>query len=134
MAGRDLHYVGGMCCYENIAKRTKEGQQEEGSFDLQRVIREEADEPVESGFCIYPEERLGRSINSAGIMWEIIEKLFQIIRIVISKSGITRSGTFNLMWPNALLQFWEVRNSIILALKENVAYNPNYKPNPYSRA
>ena len=134
VAGRDLHYVCGMCCYEKIGKRTKEGQQEEGSFDLQRVIREEAGVPVKNGFCMYPEERLGRNINSACIMWEMIEELFQSIRIVMSKSGRARSGTFNLMWSSAQLQFWEVRISITLALKENETYNPNYKPNSYSRA
>ena len=134
VAGRDLHYVCGMCCYENVGKRKKQGDKEEGSFDLQRVIREEAGEPVENGFCMYPEERLGRNINSAGIMWEMIEELFQSIRMVMSKSGRARSGTFNLMWSKALLQFWEVRNSITLALKENEACNPNYKPNPDSRA
>ena len=48
VAGRDLHYVCGMCCYEKIGKSTKEGQQEEGSFDLQRVIREEAGVPVKN--------------------------------------------------------------------------------------
>ncbi len=113
---------------------TKEGQQEEGSFDLQRIIREKVGEPVENGFCVYPEERLGRNINSAVIMWKMIEEFFQSIRIVMSKSGRARSGTINLMWSSALLQFWEVRNSITLALNEIVAYNPNYKSNPYSRA
>ena len=46
VAGRDLHYVCSMCCYENIAKSTKKGKKEEGSFDLERLIREEEGEPV----------------------------------------------------------------------------------------
>ena len=110
VAGRDLHYVCGMCCYENIAKSTKKAKKEEGSFDLERLIREEVGEPVKNGFCMYAEERLGRNINSAGIMWEMIEEVFQGIRTVMSKSGRARSGSFNLMWSSALLSFWEVRD------------------------
>jgi hypothetical protein len=106
VAGRDLHYVCGMCCYENIAKSTKKGKKEEGSFDLERLIREEVGEPVKNGFCMYAEERLGRNINSAGIMWEMIEEVFQGIRtVMMSKSGRARSGIFNLMWSSALLRF-----------------------------
>jgi hypothetical protein len=60
VAGRDLHYVCGMCCFENVAKTTKNGNPVEGSFDLQRLIREEVGEPVKNGFCKYAEERLGR--------------------------------------------------------------------------
>jgi hypothetical protein len=99
-----------MCCYENIAKSTKKGKTEEGSFDLERLIREEVGEPVKNGFCMYAEERLGRNINSAGIMREMIEEVFQGIRTVMSKSGRARSGSFNLMWSSALLSFWEVRD------------------------
>ncbi len=119
VAGRDLHYVCGMCCFENVAKTTKNGKQVEGSFDLQRLIREEVGEPVKNGLCMYAEERLGRNINSAGIMWEMIEELFQGIRTVMSKSGRLRSGSFNLMCSSALLLFWEVRDCKILSLTHN---------------
>ena len=77
---------------------------------MQRLIREEPGEAGENGLCIYPEERLGRNINSASIMWETLEELFQGIRIVMSESGRECSGTFHLMWSSALLQFWEVKN------------------------
>ncbi len=93
---------------------------------MQRLNREEPGEAVENGLCMYPEERFGRNINSAGIMWEMIEELFQGIRIVMSESERARSGTLHLMWSSALLQFWEVKNSITLTLTEIVAYNPNY--------
>ena len=132
VAGRDLHYVCGMCCYENVGKRTKQGEQEEGSFDLQRVIREKAGETIENGFCMYPEERLGRNINSASIMWEMIEELYHSIRLIMSKSGRARSGSFNVMWSSALLQFWEVIVFVIsLASTVIVSYNPHYKFNSF---
>ena len=127
VAGRALHYVCGMCCDKIIAKSTKKGQQEEGSFDfLKRLIREEPDEPFENGFCMYPEERLGSNINSAGIMWEMIEEVFEGIRKVMSESGRARSGSINLMWSRSLLQFWEVSVFVIsLALTVIVYYNPH---------
>ena len=43
VAGRDLHFVCGMSCHETVAKITKTGKVKEGSFHLQRLIRE-ADE------------------------------------------------------------------------------------------
>ena len=68
---------------------------------------------------MYAEERLGRNINSAGIMWEMIEEVFQGIRtVMMSKSGRARSGSFRMMWSASLQQFWEVRvlNSINFTL------------------
>jgi hypothetical protein len=32
---------------------------------------------MKDGFCMYAEERLGKNINSAGMMWEMIEEVFQ---------------------------------------------------------
>jgi hypothetical protein len=67
VAGRHLHYVCGMCCHETVAKKTKTGKQQEGSFRLQRLMREEDGQQCEDGFCMYAEERLGKNINSAGL-------------------------------------------------------------------
>ncbi len=93
---------------------------------MKRLIREEPGEPFENGFCMYLEERLGSNINSAGIMWEMIEELFQGSRKVMSESGRARSGSFNLMWSRSLLQFWEVSVFVIsLALTVIVSYNPH---------
>ncbi len=41
VAGRHLHYVCGMCCHETVAKKTKTGKEQEGSFCFQRFMREE---------------------------------------------------------------------------------------------
>ena len=114
VAGRDLHYVCGMCCYENIAKSATKGQQEEGSFVLQRLNREEPDEPFENGFCMYSEEGLGSNINSAGIMWEMIEELFQGIRIAMSKSTF-RNFAFDVIQ----------RTAAILGVKKFYNFNVN---------
>ena len=134
VAGRDLHYVCGMCCFENVAKTTKNGNPVEGSFDLQRLIREEVGQPVKNGFCMYAEERLGMNINSGGIMWEMIEELFQGIRTVMSRSGRARSGSFNLMWSSALLSFWEVSDRKTVSLTHNVGPNSNTQSYPILRA
>ena len=109
VAGRDLHYVCGMCCQETIGTKTKDGKETGGSFELFRLIREEGGQQVKHGFCMYAEERLGRNINSAGMMWEMIEEVFQGIRTVMSDSGRARSGSFRLTWSSSLQQFWEVR-------------------------
>ena len=118
VAGRDYHYVCGMCCHEHVVKRKKSGEQTEGSFSLQRLIREERGIQVKNGFCMYPEERLGKNINSSAMMWEMIEEVFQGIRHVMSGSGRARSGSFRMMWSASLQQFWEVRvlNSINFTL------------------
>ena len=78
---------------------------------MQRLIREEVGQQCQDGFCMYAKERLGRNINSAGIMWEMIEALFQGIRTVMSESGRARSGSFKLLWSAAQQQFWEVRKA-----------------------
>ncbi len=57
---------------------------------------------------MYAEERLGHNINSAGIMWEMIEAVFQGIRTVMSESGRARSGSFRMTWSTSLQKFWEV--------------------------
>jgi hypothetical protein len=110
VAGRNLHFVCGMFCHETVAKRTKTGKEQEGSFCLQRLMREEGGVQRKDGFCMYAEERLGKNINSAGIMWEAIEELFHGIRSVMSGSGRARSGSFKLTWTSAQQQFWEVKS------------------------
>jgi hypothetical protein len=71
VAGRNFHYVCGMFCHETVSKRTKTGKEQEGSFRLQRLMREDGGLQRKDGFCMYAEERLGKNINSAGIMWEV---------------------------------------------------------------
>ena len=63
---------------------------------------------MKDGFCMYAEERLGKNINSAGMMWEMIEEVFQGIRKVMSESGRARSGSFTMTWCTSLQKFWEV--------------------------
>ena len=108
VAGRAFHYVCGMCCHETVGRTTKTGKETEGSFRLERLIREENGHQVKHGFCMYAEERLGKNINSGGIMWEMIEELFHGIRSVMSRSGRARSGSFSLTWSSSLQLFWEV--------------------------
>jgi len=112
VAGRQLHYVCGMCCHETIGKKGKKGKETEGSFELQRLIREEGGRQVKYGFCMYAEERLGHKINSQGMLWEVMEEVFVGIRTVMSGSGRARSGSFRMTWSAAMQQFWEVRINI----------------------
>jgi hypothetical protein len=60
VVGRDLHFACGMSCHETVAKKTKTGKVKEGSFYLQRLIREEGGQQMKDGFCMYAEERLVR--------------------------------------------------------------------------
>jgi hypothetical protein len=108
VAGRQLHYVCGMCCHETIGKKGKNGKETEGSFDLRPLIREEYGRQVKDGFCMYAEERLGHNINSQGMMWELVEEIFVGIRTQMSASGRARSGSFRMMWSTSMQQFWEV--------------------------
>ena len=111
VAGRNLHFVCGMCCHEILEKKTKKGKVTEGSFELRRLIREEGGKQVKDGFCMYAEERLGKNINSAGMMWEMVEEVFVGIRTVMSGSGRARSGSFRMTWSSSLQLFWEVNIS-----------------------
>jgi hypothetical protein len=113
VAGRQFHYVCGMCCHETIGKKGKNGKETEGSFDLRRLIREVNGLEVKDGFCMYAEERLGHNINSQGMMWELIEEVFVGIRTVMSASGRARSGSFRMSWSTAMQQLWEVLISSI---------------------
>ncbi len=57
---------------------------------------------------MYPEEVLGAGIQSATIMWERVEALFEGIREVMVKSGNARSGSFLMPWTSACMDFFEV--------------------------
>jgi hypothetical protein len=109
VAGRDMHYVCGMCAHENIEKQTRENtKQEPWGFVLRKTIREEGGVQVKDGFCMYPEERLGMQLNSASMMWERVEALFQGVRSVMRDNGRARSGSFTMEWSVALHEFWKV--------------------------
>jgi hypothetical protein len=109
VAGRDLHYVCGMCAHENIEKQTKEeNKQVPWGFVLTKTVREEDGVEVKHGFCMYPEERLGMHLNSASMMWERVEMLFQGVRSVMRDNGRARSGSFTMEWSASLHEFWKV--------------------------
>jgi sucrose-6-phosphate hydrolase SacC (GH32 family) len=96
VAGRDLHYVCGMCAHEKIEKRSDEkSKQEPWGFLIKKVIREEDGVQVQDGFCMYPEERSGMELNSPSMMWEHIEDVFKNIRECMSSARQgTSSATF----------------------------------------
>jgi len=109
VAGRDLHYVCGMCAHENIEKQTKEeNKQVPWGFVLTKTVREEDGVEVKHGFCMYPEERLGMHLNSASMMWERVEMLFEGVRSVMRDNGRARSGSFTMEWSASLHEFWKV--------------------------
>lgn len=109
VAGRDLHYVCGMCAHENIEKQSNEkSKQEPWGFVLTKTVREEDGVEVKHGFCMYPEERLGMHLNSASMMWERVEMLFQGVRNVMRDNGRARSGSFTMEWSASLHEFWKV--------------------------
>ena len=89
VAGRDFHFVCGVSSTEYV-----------DHFGFKKIPREK--------FCMYPEEVLGGGIQSATIMWERVEGLFQGIREVMVKSGNARSGSFSMPWTSACMDFFEV--------------------------
>ena len=108
VAGRDLHYVCGMCAHEKIDTKDKELAEVPWGFVCKKLLREEDGVQVNDGFCMYPEERLGMNLNSASMMWETVETLFEGVRRVMRENGRARSGSFSMVWSCALQQFWEV--------------------------
>jgi hypothetical protein len=92
VAGRQLHFVCGVSAVENVAK---------GSFTFKKIRR--------STFYMYPEDALGGGIQSASIMWERVENLFQGIRDLMKTHGNARSGSFSIQWTAACMSFIEVR-------------------------
>ncbi len=94
VAGRQLHFVCGVVAVENVTK---------GSLTFTKIRR--------STFYMYPEDALGGGVQSASIMWERIEILFQGIRDLIKTHGNARSGSFSISipWTAACMSFIEVR-------------------------
>jgi len=93
VAGRENHYVCGVIAtYDNLTH----------NFTLGRLPR--------SGFCMYPEERLGMELNSASIMWSQIDDIFHNIRVCMSsgRQG-TSSGTISMPLLCTVYEFWQVR-------------------------
>ena len=58
---------------------------------------------------MYPEDALGGGAQSASIMWERVENLFQGIRDLMKTHGNARSGSFSIQWTAACMSFIEVR-------------------------
>lgn len=92
VAGRQLHFVCGVSAVENVTK---------GSFTFKKIRR--------STFYMYPEDALGGGVQSASIMWERVENLFQGIRDLMKTHGNARSGSFSIPWTAACMSFIEVR-------------------------
>jgi hypothetical protein len=88
VSGRDLHFVCGVSAYEGVE-----------SFVLKPILR--------SDFVMYPEDVLGAQVQSASIMWERVEGLFQSVRELMTRSGNARSGSFSMIiWTSALMIFF----------------------------
>ena len=99
VAGRDLHFVCGVACCEDV---------EEGKFILKKIKRE--------NFHMYPEDVLGVQVQSASIMWERVESLFQSIRELMTDSGNARSGSFSVAWSWSHFNLFEVTQLWYLCL------------------
>jgi hypothetical protein len=54
------------------------------------------------------------SLNSASMMWENVEAVFEGIRGVMRANGRARSGSFAMVWSAALQQFLEVIATCII--------------------
>jgi hypothetical protein len=83
VVGRKQHYVCGVKAVEDTVNNT---------YTFSILPR--------TGFCMYPEERLGMEINSASMMWEHVEDIFKRIRVCMS-SG--RQGTSSASFSMPLL-------------------------------
>jgi hypothetical protein len=92
VVGRKQHYVCGVKAVEDTVNNT---------FTFSRLPR--------TGFCMYPEERLGMELNSASMMWEHVEDIFKRIRGCISsgRQG-TSSATFSMPLLLTVFDFWKV--------------------------
>jgi hypothetical protein len=92
VAGRKQHYVCGVTAVEDTVSNT---------FTFSPLPR--------TGFCMYPEERLGMEINSASMMWEHVEDILKRIRGCM---GSGRQGTSSASFSMPLLltvyDFWKV--------------------------
>ena len=98
VAGRKRHYVCGVTAVEDPLTKT---------YSLSLMPR--------SDFCMYPVEVLGMELNSASIMWEHIEDIFQKIRVCMSsgRQG-TSSATFTMPLLCTVFDFWGVNMLLIV--------------------
>ncbi len=104
VAGRKRHYVCGVTAMDYPLTNT---------YSLSLMPR--------SDFSMYPEEVLGMELNSATIMWEHIEDIFQIIRVCMSsgRQG-TSSGTFSMPLLSTVFDFWVVVMLLILHFYDHI--------------
>ena len=109
VAGRKRHYVCGVTAVEDPLTNT---------YSLSLMPR--------SDFCMYPEERLGMELNSASIMWEHIEDIFQKIRVCMSsgRQG-TSSATFTMPLLSTVFDFWQVVVLLIGHYNDRVLIMPS---------
>ena len=103
-----------MCAHENVGSNGKKANEGPWGFVLKTIVREVDGVQIKDGFCMYPEERLGMNINSAAMMWETVESVFEGVRRVMRDNGRARSGSFNMMWSVTLQQFWGVSIMFII--------------------
>jgi hypothetical protein len=57
---------------------------------------------------MYPEERLGMYLNSASMMWAMVDDVFEGVRRVMRDNGRARSGSFSMKCSATMQQFWQV--------------------------
>ncbi len=59
---------------------------------------------------MYPEDVLGPELQSASIMWELIDSLFHNMRDVMKSTsrGCARSGSMSMPWTAACMPFFQV--------------------------
>ena len=57
---------------------------------------------------MYPEERLGVYLNSASMMWAMVDDVFEGVRRVMRDNGRARSGSLSMKWSATMQPFWQV--------------------------
>jgi hypothetical protein len=98
IAGREKHFVCGVTAVQDLVTE---------NFTLAWLPR--------SGFCMYPEERLGMELNSPSMMWEHIDDIFHKLRSCMScgRQG-TSSGTFTMPLLCTVYDFWQVPHQSLI--------------------
>ena len=97
-----------MCAHENVGSTDEKLKEGPWGFVCKKIIREEDGVEVNDGFCMYPEERLGMYLNSASMMWAMVDDVFEGVRRVMRDNGRARSGSFSMKWSATMQQFWQV--------------------------
>ena len=97
VAGRDNHFVCGVTAVQDLVTH---------NFKLAHLPR--------SGFCMYPEERLGMELNSPSMMWEHIDDIFHRLRICMcsGRQGAS-SGSFSMPVLCTVYDFMQVHHNCI---------------------